>query len=93
MQDRDRLVLQRVHDRAHRGPGALHLVLAEKLRGVQQCVEERQARPHRGRHRLRVDVGGHSRASRYITVKFPCSVSDVRVCATRRVVAIECRRV
>ena len=54
---RDRAVLQRVHGLPDRHPGALHWLLAQELGGVQQRVSEREARPHRVRHRFGVDMG------------------------------------
>ena len=57
---RHRSFLQRVYGWVDRSPIALHWLLPEKRRRIQQCVQERQTWPHRRRYRLRVDMGRYS---------------------------------
>ena len=85
---RDRPVLQRLHALPDRHPVALHRLLAQELRGVQQRVSERQARPHRFRHRICLDVGRNSGQS-----MTPPLVGARVLIRLDLVAAIECSRI
>ncbi len=55
---RHRPVLQRIHGGPHRDPIAVHRLLPQELRGVQQRVEKREARSDCVGNRVCMDLGG-----------------------------------